>query len=157
DRVETEGESFGRFLEVGSVKSSFAPPRKDTRNQGLRPSRNRRLPMGRLDSFRRRSSRNQAIPAAAAKERTAVTTSDRGRSLPAGMIPPSADTVTATVAVSMFPVPSVARASMVWSLSVKLTVAVQEAVHASLVQLSSSVPTSTNASPTLSDAFPVAT
>src|SRR5438132_11993871 len=46
---------------------------------------------------------------------------------------------------------------MVWSLSVKLTVAVQEAVPAALVQLSPSVLTSTNASPTLSDAFPVTT
>src|SRR5437879_3043796 len=45
DRVETEGEDFGPFLEVGSVKSSFAPPRKDTQNEGLRHSRNRRLPM----------------------------------------------------------------------------------------------------------------
>src|SRR5947208_8543436 len=87
DRVETEGESFGRFLQVGSVKSSFAPPRKDSRNQGLRPSRNRRPPMGRLDSFRRRSSRNQALPAAAAKERRSATTRDLRKSLPPGTMP----------------------------------------------------------------------
>src|SRR5438876_11052255 len=46
---------------------------------------------------------------------------------------------------------------MVWSPSVKLIVAVHEAVPEALLQLSPSVLTSTNASPTLSDAFPVTT
>src|SRR2546430_14706072 len=113
--------------------------------------------MGRLDSLRRRSRRNQAIPAAAANERMAVTIRDRGRSLPAGTIPPSADTVTPRVAVSVFPAPSVARARMVWSPSVKLIVAVHEAVPEALLHFRPSVLTSTNASPTLSDAFPVTT
>src|SRR2546429_5114099 len=46
---------------------------------------------------------------------------------------------------------------MVWSATVKLIVAVQEAVPEALLQFSPSVLTSTNASPTLSDAFPVTT
>src|SRR5437660_9849822 len=46
---------------------------------------------------------------------------------------------------------------MVLSLSVKLIVAVHEAVPEALLQFSPSVLTSTNASPTLSDAFPVTT
>src|SRR2546430_14746308 len=46
---------------------------------------------------------------------------------------------------------------MVLSLSVRLIVAVQEAVPEALLQVSPSVLTSTSASPTLSDAFPVTT
>src|SRR5207249_11954967 len=46
---------------------------------------------------------------------------------------------------------------MVWSATVKLIVALQEAVPEALLQFSPSVLTSTNASPTLSDAFPVTT
>src|SRR5438445_2381183 len=46
---------------------------------------------------------------------------------------------------------------MVWSATVKLIVAVHEAVPEALLQFSPSVLTSTNASPTLSDAFPVTT
>src|SRR5947208_15246426 len=46
---------------------------------------------------------------------------------------------------------------MVLSLSVKLIVAVHEAVPEALLHFSPSVLTSTNASPTLSDAFPVTT
>src|SRR6266571_7523187 len=46
---------------------------------------------------------------------------------------------------------------MVSSLSVKLIVALHEAVPEALLQISPSVLTSTNASPTLSDAFPVTT
>src|SRR2546430_17003031 len=46
---------------------------------------------------------------------------------------------------------------MVLSLSVRLIVAIQEAVPEALLQVSPSVLTSTSASPTLSDAFPVTT
>src|SRR2546428_9265995 len=85
--------------------------------------------------FRRRSSRNQAIPAAAAKERTAVRMRDRGRSFPPATVAPSAATVTLTPPLARFPGPSGARPNIVRLPAGEFTLALHPSGPPAIAQL----------------------